>query len=289
MTATVHLAKPGAEPEWEADLLDLDAYLSFIGYTGPRAATLEALTALHAAHQKAICWEIVEMAVGRHISLDMATLQRKLVRDRNGGCCLEINLLFAAALERFGFPVSRQLARVRRGNMTTRTRSHVVLLVEVDGELWMSDPGFGDETPLAPIRFQDGAEVTVGGWTWRLDADGDDWVMRCRHADGWFDVYAWTIERQYMVDMDMVNHFSYADPKSVFIGKLVAQRGSPEERWVLKDQVLVTSYPDGRTETAYLSGDEVVTALREVFGTDISDEDAKTLSERYGPAPVPAG
>lgn len=35
--------------EWEIDRLDLDAYLGRIGYTGPRDATGQTLTALHIA------------------------------------------------------------------------------------------------------------------------------------------------------------------------------------------------------------------------------------------------
>ncbi|HEX6967869.1 MAG TPA: arylamine N-acetyltransferase [Micromonosporaceae bacterium] len=281
MDSSVLPVPPGSQPEWEIDALDLDAYLNRIKYDGPLTPTLDTLRRIHRAHAAAICWEIIDMALGRRVSLEMANLQKKIVQEGQGGCCLESNLLFAAALERIGFPVVRHVARVRRGSQQIRTRSHLVLLVEVDGELWMADPGFGDEGPLEPIRFEDGATLTVGDWTWRLDLDGADWVLRCLHTDGWFDVYAFRLERHHWIDFDMINHFSYADPRSIFIGKLVVQRGDEKVRHVLRDNVLTTQYPDGRTEREELTGEGVVEALRTTFGIALRDDDARQLRDRY--------
>ena len=282
MDRTLLPAPPGSDPQWQVDALDLDAYLDRIDYHGSREPTLDTLRRVHRAHAAKVCWEIIDMTMDRHISLDMTDLQKKIVQEGQGGCCLETNLLFAAALEKLGFPLVRHLARVRRGNRTARTRSHVVLVVEVDGEHWMADPGFGDEGPLEPIRFVDGATLTVGDWTWRLDQDGDDWVLRCLHADGWFDVYAVRLERQHWIDFDMVNHFSYADPRSVFIGKLVAQRGDEKVRHVIKDRILTTAYADGRTEQRELTGPEIVHELRETFGIAVRPADADALVARFG-------
>lgn len=273
---------PGSEPEWGIDQLDLDGYLSRIGYDGPRTATFETLRQIHFAHANSITWEIIDMALNRHVSLDLKSVQKKIVEDGQGGCCLEANLLFAAALETLGFPVVRHIARVRRGSDKIRTRSHLVLMVEVDGEMWMADPGFGDESPLEPIRWEDGATLTAGDWTWRLDEEGSEWVLRCEHADGWFDVYAMRLERHHMVDFDMINHFSYADPNSVFVGRLVVQRGSTTERSVLKDNVLVVQHRDGRSKTTELTGDEIVEVLRGRFNIALRDEDADQLRERFG-------
>jgi N-hydroxyarylamine O-acetyltransferase len=275
---------PGSEPEWGIDQLDLDAYLSRVGYDGPRTTTVDTLRRLHRAHAGAVTWEIIDLLTGRPVGLDLKSVQRKIVEDRQGGSCLESNMLFAAALERLGFPVVRHVSRVRRGSDKVRTRSHLVLLTEIDGQLWFCDPGFGDETPLEPLRFENGATVTVGDWSWRLDQvgqDGEEWVLRCEHADGWFDVYSLHLEVQHMVDYDMIKTFSYTDPNSVFVGRLVVQLGSEKERLVLKDNTLVTQWADGRTETVELTGDEILRTLREKFHLTLRDEDARELAQRF--------
>src|SRR4051812_6995089 len=107
---------PGSEPEWGIDQLDLDAYLSRVGYDGPRTTTVDTLRRLHRAHAGAVTWEIIDLLTGRPVGLDLKSVQRKIVEDRQGGSCLESNMLFGAALERLGFPVVRHVSRVRRGS-----------------------------------------------------------------------------------------------------------------------------------------------------------------------------
>lgn len=273
---------PGSAPEWKAHKLDLDAYLRRIGYNGPLTPTLDTLRGLHRAHATTISWEIVDVTLGRDISVDLEAVQDKIVYQGRGGCCLETNLLFAAALERIGFPIVRHLARVRRGNTRlVRTRSHLVLLVEAEQRLWLADPGFGDESPLEPIEFTDGASLTVGGWVWRLDSEGGEWIVRSEHEDGWFDVYAMRLEKHHPIDVEMIVHFSMVDPRSVFLGKLVVQCADENARHVLRDRQLVTTHPDYSTTNEELSGEGIVRALRELFRIDISETDERLLRQRY--------
>ena len=282
MDRSVLPAPPGSVPEWGAELLDLDAYLARINYSGPRTPTVETLRQVHRAHAATISWEIIDSALERRMTLDVPSLQKKIVADGQGGCCLESNLLFAAALERLGFPLVRHIARVRRGSSTVRTRSHVVLLVEAEETTWFADPGFGDESLLEPIEFTDGGIRTVGDWTWRMDHENGDWVLRCLHADGWFDVYSTRLEQHFPIDFEMILHFSYVDPRSVFIGHLIAQRGDEKARYVLRNHVLTTQYADGSSHQAELSGDEIVRELRETFGIPVREYDAELLRERFG-------
>ncbi|WP_327253967.1 arylamine N-acetyltransferase family protein [Streptomyces sp. NBC_01244] len=271
---------PGSEPEWGAELLDLDAYLARIGYEGPRTATVETLRGLHRAHLAAISFENVTIALGEPLDIGVEAIQEKIVGAGHGGYCYENNLLFAAALERLGFPVSRLLARVRRGVAPIRWRSHTVLLVEAGGEVWLADVGFGDEGPLEPVRFQAGAQLEVGAWSWRLDQEGPDWILRSLHADGWFDVYALRLERQHPVDFQVANYYSSTNPRSPFVNNLVAQRPEDQVRYSLVNRVLSTQFPDGRKDVAELSGDEVVRTLRDTFLVTLSDDEAKLLRDR---------
>ncbi|MFC5723606.1 arylamine N-acetyltransferase [Streptomyces gamaensis] len=296
---TRELGVPG-EREAAADLVqggdghavDPDAYCARIRYGGGRRPTAATLRGLQRAHTAAVCFENADIALGRDIPLDIASLERKLVHAGRGGYCFEQNLFFAAVLEQLGFPVTRHLARVRRGGPGTRYRSHVVLLVEADGRTWLCDVGFGDEGPLEPLPFTPGARLTVGDWTWRLDReeaaparaglDGGaaEWVLRSARPDGWFDVYALRLERQEPADFEVAHYYTAHHPDSFFTGRLVAQRGDEHVRHTLTDRVLKARYADGRVLRTDLAPDEVVHVLRGTFGITLTAEESLLLQQR---------
>jgi hypothetical protein len=55
------VATPNSWDEWTTDQLDLDAYLSRIGHTGPLTADATTLAALHRAHVAAIPFESLDV------------------------------------------------------------------------------------------------------------------------------------------------------------------------------------------------------------------------------------
>ncbi|WP_078898023.1 arylamine N-acetyltransferase [Streptomyces rimosus] len=80
------------------------------------------------------------------------------------GTCCEHTPLYAAALESIGFTFTATASRVRMNEDHTRPATHASLRVELDGEEWFTDVGFGAESPRAPLRLKDGEVVRQDGW-----------------------------------------------------------------------------------------------------------------------------
>ena len=196
------------------DELDLDAYLGRIGYHGPREPSLGTLMALHEAHVGAIPFENLDILLGRPILLHLGALQAKLVAGRRGGYCFEHNTLFLAVLERIGFEVTPLAARVRTGTTAVRPRTHMTLLVDLSGERFLSDVGFGGDGPLHPIPFGAALPAALGDTAGRLKREADLWVLEGTSGGDWTDLYAFTLERQFPVDYEMANHFTSTYPQS---------------------------------------------------------------------------
>src|SRR5438093_5660882 len=151
-----------------AATLDLDAYLERIGYVGPLEPTWRVLEDLHLAHATHIPFENLDILLGRSIRLDLESLQAKLVKAKRGGYCFEQNLLFAAVLESLGFALTRLAARVRYRTDRLLPRTHMALLVHLDGTHWLADVGFGAEGLLLPLPFRVGQETPQFAWTYRI-------------------------------------------------------------------------------------------------------------------------
>ncbi len=144
--------------------IDLKAYLERLEYRGELAPTLETLKRLHFAHATHIPFENLEILLGRPIKLDRESLWTKMVTGRRGGYCFEQNALFATVLEELGFRVTRLAARVRLGVKEIRPRSHMLLAVEIEGNRWLADVGFGGEGLLHPLAAGGGGvpQLRVG-------------------------------------------------------------------------------------------------------------------------------
>ncbi|SFB98159.1 arylamine N-acetyltransferase family protein [Streptomyces aidingensis] len=270
---------------WGTDELRLDDYLRRIGDTGPLEPTAETLRRLHRAHVAAIAFENIDVALGRGISLHLPDVQRKLVDQGRGGYCFEHNLLFAAVLERLGFPVTRLQARVRRGNRDQiRYRAHAMLVAAAGFQPWLADVGFGDEGLLEPVPLAHEATVKAGGWTWRVVRERDQWVLQSLHPEGWFDLYSLRVEQHFPADFEVANFYTAHSDRSTFTGKLIAMRGSEEARHVLRDRELSSRYPDGRTERTGLTAAEVLTELAGTFGIRLGAEEARLLERRLASA-----
>ena len=128
----------------------LSAYFSRLGWTGTPDVSLNTLRELHIHHNGAIPFENLDVLLPREIHLDDRTLEEKLINGRRGGYCFAQNGLLERVLRELGFNVRSLLGRVVLANPSQMPpRTHRLLLVEVDGERWIADVGFGGQTLTA--------------------------------------------------------------------------------------------------------------------------------------------
>jgi N-hydroxyarylamine O-acetyltransferase len=246
-------------------MFDLDAYLARIGLSG-RPSVAE----VHRAHITSIPFENLDPHRGVPVSLAVDDLQRKLVDERRGGYCFEMNLLLKLALESLGAHVDLLLARVRRGSEpgVIRPRSHLVLRVR-DGGDWHADVGFGLGSLFEPIPFGPGEAHDQAGWRFRLVEDGDELVLQAVEEDTWRDLYGFVPDPAPMVDVEVSNWFTCTHPRSPFVtGLIVSGQGRDGTRTSLSDWgglQLAEQTPAGTTATPVLRS-EIPGLLGERFG-----------------------
>jgi N-hydroxyarylamine O-acetyltransferase len=235
---------------------DLDAYLARIGYAGARKASPGVLNALHAAHAAAMPFENLDPLLRRPVNLDLPSLEKKLVAAKRGGYCFEVNALFAAALDALGFKVRRLGARVRWGmapDVPEGPRTHMALLVELDGEAYVADVGFGGYVLSAPLKLAaDVMQQDCGNAMRFVMADGR-YTLQLQRPAGWSDVYRFSLEPQFASDYGIANWWTATHPQSLFVGNLLVEHLTPERRMTLFNRRLTVRYPDGRVEERTLA------------------------------------
>jgi len=251
-----------------AAMIDLDAYFSRIDHAGDCHSNHEVLEALHLAHATHIPFENLDILLGRRVSLDLESVQNKLILRRRGGYCFEQNRLFSAVLEQLGFNVTQLLARVHWDTAQILPRTHMVLKVDMEEESsWLADVGFGCQGLMKPLLFVSGQVTNQYLWTYRLVEDEGLWHLQSLQGDLWRDLYAFTQERQFPVDFEMANHYVSTHPSSRFVQTLTVQRPTPTARYMMHNNELTAICGSSR-DIQIIPDEDVVGVLRDLFGLD---------------------
>jgi N-hydroxyarylamine O-acetyltransferase len=259
----------------------LDAYLARIGVDAAPAPDMETLRRLHLAHATRIPFENLDVLLGRPIRLDTASLVAKLVHGGRGGYCFEQNLLLARALAAIGFDVTMLAARVRYRTTRTLPRTHMLLAVDVNGARVLADVGFGGEGLLLPVPLVEDAVSAQFAWRYRLRREDGTWVLQALGADGWRDLYAFTLEPQLDVDYEVANHFVSTHPDSRFVRTLAAQLPGPEVRRTLRNRTYLVERGH-ETQSRILDSDEaIVDTLASEFGLALPEGTRLSFDETF--------
>jgi len=255
--------------------LDLDAYLHRIGYSGPRTPTIETLQAVHALHPAAIAFENLNPLLGWPVALDVESLQAKLVSAGRGGWCFEHNTLFGHALEALGFSVTSLAARVLWGaapGSPIGPRSHMALLVDLDGVRYIADVGFGGNVLTTPLRLEPNIVQPTPHEAHRLmplknvTPLENGYVLEACINGEWEPFYRFTIEPQFPSDYEVSSWFLCNHPSSFFRHTLLAARTTPEARYTLRNGALAIHRRDGTEKRNIGDGVQLRTCLEKDFG-----------------------
>ncbi|PKP76543.1 MAG: arylamine N-acetyltransferase [Alphaproteobacteria bacterium HGW-Alphaproteobacteria-3] len=256
--------------------IDLDAYFKRIGYDGSREPTLQTLKAIHYAQAVSIPFENLDVLAKRPILLDLAALQKKLVTEKRGGYCFEVNGLFAAVLRELGFDITTLIGRVRwmAPEEIDTARSHMLMLVELPQGTYLADAGFGGLTMTGPIRFETGIEQETPHEPRRLLTHDHGFELQAKIAGGWVPVYRFTLEPHRRTDYEVASWYTATHPSSIFVQFLIAGRPQAGKWLSLFNREFKIRGLDGKAETRVLdSADEIAEVLDSYFGIALSEED----------------
>jgi N-hydroxyarylamine O-acetyltransferase len=247
--------------------IDLDAYCARIGYDGARTATLDTLRALHLLQPQAIAFENLDPLLGRPVRLDARSLEDKLIHGARGGYCYEQNLLFAHALRAIGFKVSEHAARVLwnvpAGVRTPRV--HLLLIVDLDGDRYVVDAGFGGNVLTAPLLLNSTAEQATPHEPFQVLREGDHYEVQFKLHGNWMKLYRFDLSEQLQGDHEQGSWFVSTHPNSIFVNGLMGARAEPDCRYALANNLLSVHRKSGSEKQALRSVAELRDALTDLF------------------------
>ena len=209
---------------------------------------------------------------GQPIVLDDEALSEKIITNRRGGFCYELNGLFAALLRALGFEVLMVSAGVARaGGGFGPEFDHMALVVNLD-ERWLADVGFGDSF-REPLLLDERGEQRQGKSAYRIRPDGERLVLERREGDAveWEAQYSFTLQPRTYADYEEMCRHHQTSPESHFTrGRVCTRATDGGGRVTLSGLRLITTDPEGtRRERALADEEEYAAVLREQFGVSL--------------------
>ncbi len=249
--------------------MDLSAYLERIGHEGRVEPSAESLRAMHRAHMLNVPFENLDIHLGREIVLDEQLLYDKVVRQRRGGYCYELNGLFAAMLRQMGFDLDMLSAQVTKGNGEFGPDfDHMTLLVRVDGERWLADVGFGDSF-VEPLRLDRRGPQPQDGADYELVLEGGSYLMLRRREGELEQQYRFTLTPRRLADFVEMCRYHQTSPLSHFTRNRVCTRATEVGRITFSGNRLIVTERGQRTEYPLASEEAITAALVEHFGVKL--------------------
>jgi N-hydroxyarylamine O-acetyltransferase len=276
-------------------MIDIDAYLQRIAYNGSRVPSADTLRGLHLAHLRAVPFENLDIHLKRPISLDPQRLFQKIVIERRGGFCYELNGLFAALLQALGFQVAYLSASdAHPDGGYGPPFDHLALLVEETGDRgqgtgaaqtsilapdprpltpdrWLADVGWGD-TFCLPLRTDTPELQLEGARAYRLERDGEYLILWQRHASGeWERNYRFSLAPRRLADFEAMCAYHQTSSDSLFTRNRLVTMATPNGRITLDDKRLIVT-TDGRRTEAPVEGEDAFWQLaRQHFAIEVGD------------------
>lgn len=248
--------------------LNVEGYLNRINVNQSYQPTLAYLKQLHRSHLFAIPFENLDIHHGRKIMLDVQRTYKKVIEEKRGGFCYELNGLFYHLLMQLKFDCKLISARVFREDGSLGPEfDHMAIVVRINGVQWLVDVGFGDSF-IEPKRLEPYQSMLDYNRYFKFEQDPDDNFILLMSSEGvdYQQKYLFSLEsREYIQFLEMCDYHQ-TDLESPFRKKKMITIATKSGRITLTDQSLKASHLGDKTETTLLNQDEFYSKLEHHFG-----------------------
>lgn len=244
--------------------MDTVRYLKRFNAYPVKECFLQDLAELQSLHMQHIPFENLDVIRQVPIYLNLESIYDKIVNQRRGGYCYELNGLFHRLLQELGFDAKLISATVQKPDGTwSKSDTHAAILVELDTP-YLVDAGFGDST-ISPIPLG-GERFTDNSGTYKIDQIDEEHYDLIREKEGEEKVlYRFTANGKQLADFHEGCVFNQVSKDSPFTHEDLVTRATPDGRITLSDHQLTRS-ENGKKEKTDLTPEQKAKVLEEEFG-----------------------
>lgn len=249
-------------------IMNLENYLNRIQYSGTAEVSVETLNELHRCHVMNIPFENFHVINRIPIVLDQSIFYSKIVENRRGGFCYELNGLFAKALQEIGFDTYFIGCGVfiPPRNEFGSNYGHLAIITTIEDRLYLTDVGFGDAF-LEPLELKFDAPIFQSGTYYRLSKlpEGEILLEKSKDNEVYQKMYKFSLEKRNLEEFADACEFHQTSPLAPFNKKPLCSRATSTGRITLTSNSLTITEGLQKTELPVLSSSHFDELLQEHF------------------------
>ena len=249
--------------------MDLKAYYERIGIEQPKILDRAALDRIILAHQSSIPFEDLDSCyLKKAISIDPETLFQKIVVNKRGGYCFEMNGLFRDLLVATGYDAYCCYCKVRG---IERPVMHRGVFVRLEDGLYYGDVGFGGPMPAGSVKLEEGLRQEVDGETFWFDKYDDYWwnLKRLNSAGEEESIILMTTQPQSDIDFEAPNYMCCRNPEGRFTTVKLVNLKTKTGHLSITDDEFVIEENGQKTVKTIESDEEFRKILKESFQIEL--------------------
>ncbi|HCU64269.1 MAG TPA: acetyltransferase [Rheinheimera sp.] len=253
-----------------ASNFSLELYLQRIGYQQQVKPDIATVTALMQQQLRSIAFENLDVQAKKVVSLEPEQIVNKIVgndgKARRGGYCYEVNGLFAMAMTALGLEYQFVFCRPMFYPMR-RPKTHMALLVKVQGQQLLCDLGFGSYGLRAPIALSEVNLVQQQDFDlFRLvSPEPGQYVLQAQLDNNWVNQYGFDLYPADWLDFMPANFLNSTHPDTIFVQKLLIILQTPQGRKMLVGNEFKQTVA-GVTQVQQVEAAQVAALLEAEFG-----------------------
>lgn len=248
--------------------MDKKVYLHHLGIEKTDIApNFETLKVLQKNHLLQIPFENLDIHWQCPIVLDTEKFYKKIIEQKRGGFCYELNSLFNELLKQIGYQTKIISARVcgRDGNFGAEY-DHLAILAKIGDEEFLVDVGFGDFA-VEPLKFALSVEQSDDNGTFLIRKfDNEYYEVVKKDGESWQSEYIFKdISRKLSEFTEMCN-FHQTSPDSHFTRGKLCSIMLENGRKTLTDKKFIETKNGVKSEIEVNSGEEFYQILESEYG-----------------------
>jgi arylamine N-acetyltransferase len=226
-------------------------------------------------------FENIDVQNKRPISVDVNHLYNKVVNQKRGGYCYELNTLFHHYLLEKGFNARLVSATIHtRNGGRSRAGSHMSILVYLD-QPYVADVGFGD-LPLQAMPLhakKDAIYINdVNGFYRAVYEDQDKFHVQKWQDDDWRTSYEGTETSRRIDEFDEALDYNQHNGNSIFVKKLVVTIPKIDGRVTMSEKDLTITKRGEKSKIA-VTKDNYQQFLRDYFDLHVKIDRLENMGD----------